>query len=298
MKILTKTEESFIFEFWGGHHEYIYSTKTYLINRPYGIFSNMTISIYAIFILEKNGFIVDNVEFILNEYIGNVDLYELLFQKKNNPLDLQMFDEQSIENFEKNCFPSFYGLTNDINKLDLRITHKIIDKFFQPSEYIKKLYDTTIEKKQFDLVNSVFIWARKTDKVRELKIPTVSTYINLLKSQNLINKKIILQTDDMTVFTEFKSYIVNFEYLDFLPFSTDGSAFHGRLDLQSDDEFYKKYSITKFEYIGYMFVSSLICKNSQHCIIYPGNPTTYIPIIKKTFENCFLFTDDEKYLRF
>lgn len=287
----------FNFELWGGDHNYNKQTKTYKIDRPYGIFSNMTVSTYGIFLLEMNGYKVENLQFILNEYIPGEDIYSDLFELNPKKIEWNNFEESKLSHFQQRCFPTSFGLTWNIQDLDLEITNEIIQKFFQPNEEVLSTYKKIIKEKNIDLNDTLFIWARKTDKINETKIPEVSEYLKVIQENNLPNKKVILQTDDITVFDEFKKQGLDFDYLELIPFSTDGSAFHGRLDMISDEFFKEKYGITKLEYIKYMFISSLICKNSNYSIIYPGNPTTYIPMMKNSFENCILFTNSNSYIK-
>lgn len=298
MLIHQQNDIEFTFELWGGVHKYNKMSKTYTINRPYGIFSNMTVSIYGIFILEKNGHKVNNLVFILNEYIPDIDLYDELFKLNPTPINLNKFDDLEILSFESNCFPTSFGLTWDIINLNLKITNEIINKFFTPSINVVSLYEKILKEKHIDLQNTLFIWARKTDKITETKIPEVKEYIRVINENKLQNKNIILQTDDILVFEDFKKEGLDFNYLEVIPFSNNSNAFHGRLDTKTNEYFIEKYGISKLEYIKLMFVSSLICKNSNSCILYPGNPTTYIPMIRNSFKNCFLFKNNNSYLNF
>lgn len=286
------------FDLFGGEHSYNIETKTYRIKRPYGIFSNLTVSIYAIFSLEKNGYAVEDIEFILDEYINEVNIYDDLFEKQDKiKINLSLFPKERIEYFTSRCFPTVFGLSHEITKLDLEITNQIIEKFFLPNKKIKQMLNSVVEEKNLDLTNTVFIWARKTDKVQETRIPSVDDYLEILNTHGLTNKKLIIQTDDYSVLKEFESKNIEFSYLDKIPFSMDSRAFHGRLDQISDEMFYNKYQITKIEYISWMVVSSLIAKKCNYCVVYPGNPTTFIPMIKNTYENCFLFKDNKNYYK-
>ena len=293
-----ENDNEFYFELWGGYHNYNKLTKTYRIDRPYGIFSNMTVSTYGIFLLEKNGYEVDKLEFILNEYLPGADIYPELFKNNLEKIDWSEFSETELSYFEQICFPTSFGLTWNIQDLNLNITNKIFQKFFQPNEDILVLYEKVLKDKKIDLGNTLFIWARKTDKINETRIPETLEYLRVINENDLFDKNVILQTDDITVFEDFKKQGLNFDYLEIIPLSTDGSAFHGRLDMVSDESFKEKHSISKLEYIKLMFVTSIICKNSHSCIIYPGNPTTYIPMIRNSFKNCFLFKNNESYLKF
>jgi hypothetical protein len=244
---------------------------------------------YGVFLLHKNGYEVENIEFILNEYIPNTDIYGELFRMGKEKFNLKKFTPQEIDYFESRCFPTSYGLSWDIVNIDLRISNEIIKKFFSPSTDVLSLYEKVIREKKINLNNTLFIWARKTDKIMETNIPEVIEYVKVINENNLNAKNIILQTDDYSVFKEFESTGLKFDYLDVIPFSIDGGGFHGRMDMKSDEEFHKNFNLTKLEYIKYMFVTSMVCKNSHTCIIYPGNPSTYIPMIKNTYENCYLF---------
>ena len=61
-----------------------------------------------------------------------------------------------------------------------------------------------------------------------------------------------------------------------------------------NEDFRSKYKITKDEYLLQMYCLSLIAKNSYKSILYPGNPTTYVPMIKGSFDDCYLFKDNNE----
>jgi hypothetical protein len=60
----------------------------------------------------------------------------------------------------------------------------------------------------------------------------------------------------------------------------------------SDEDFRNMYGMTKIDHLRQMVALSLIAKNAYKSIIYPGNPTTFIPLFKGSFDDCILYKDD------
>jgi len=282
--------DSLYFELFGGSHVYNKITKTYSIDRPYGIFSNITVSIYAIFSLEISGYEVKNIKFILNEYIPGEDLYDELFEIRDFKINLENIESEKINLFKDKFYPTHYGLGFDIKNINFEISSQIYNKFFTPSKWVVEYINNILKSKNIEDLDFVFIWARKTDKTNETEIPSVEKYLEVLSTNNMIDKKIILQTDDNLVLNEFNEKI-EIDTLEDIPQSNDGWAFHGRLDMVSDDIFHSKYNMTKKEYIKKMIGVNLIATKSKFSILYPGNPTTTVTIAKGNFNNLFLFRD-------
>jgi hypothetical protein len=274
------------------HHYELYSqeTKTYSSKKDSGIYSIFNFIIRKIALLEMNGFPVEN----LNIDYHNQEIYNLLFEKKEGNIDLSDISDEEKIFFEEKLDTTGWGLGEDVKLLNFKITNKIINKFFNPSKLVLECYDKLIESNNIELNNTIFVWARSTDKGGETKIPSVEKYLKIINSINSSNKEILLQTDDYRVLNDFKGCNLNLKTIKEIPFSQTLRGFHIEMSEIGNDIFRSKYKINKDEYLLQMYCLSLIAKNSYKSILYPGNPTTYVPMIKGSFDDCYLFKDDNE----
>jgi hypothetical protein len=297
--IIEQNEDFITLNLWGGHHVYHIKGKKYSVVRDCGIFSNLTVILYGVFTLITEGYEVENLEIVMTDYFKDKDVYPILFQKKNISIDFSDISINDINFFRANCIPSICGLglknwtqtESTIHNFNLKITSRIINKFFTPNPKVYELLNDIIVKKNIRGDDYVFIWARRTDKVEETKVPNAKNYYDVLVSNDLLNEKIFVQTDDRTMFDEFNQLKMNFECLDEIPFATSYS-FHRNISQTPDESFYEMYKITKEEYVMRMMCVVLLAANSKKPIIYPGNPTTVVPMYRNSFNGCILFKDD------
>jgi len=273
------------------HYEtYSQETKTYSSTKDSGIYSIFNWIIRKIALLEMNGFPVDTLKIDYH----NQEIYDLLFEKKECELNfLDISDEEKIFFKEKLDFTG-WGLGDDVKLLNFKITNKIINKFFNPSKLVLECYDNLIKSNNIDLNNTIFVWARGTDKGGETRLPNVEDYLKVINSINLSNKEILLQTDDYRILSGFNGCNLNLKTIKEIPISGTLKGFHNEMNEIGDDSFKSKYKITKDEYLLQMYCLSLIAKNSYKSILYPGNPTTYVPMIKGSFNDCYLFKNENQ----
>jgi len=274
------------------YESYNQETKSYQFKRDAGLYANLVWVIRKIALLELNGYKVESVELILDEYNGE-EAFDLFFEKNNNQIDYSNISDKDKSYFEQYLITSAFGLgIDDVKHLNFNITNQVIDKFFTPKESIVSYYNNLMYSNNIDINNTVFVWARSTDKSGESRIPDTSAYIGILNTLNLDGKEILIQTDDYRVLNDFKSSNLKFKTITQIPMSNNLIGFHNELKDIRDDKFISTYNITKQEYLIQMYCLSLIGRDSYKTILYPGNPTTYIPIIKKSFNNCYLFKDN------
>jgi len=274
------------------YESYNQETKEYQSKRDAGLYANLVWVIRKIALLELNGYKVESVELILDEYNGE-EAFDLFFEKNDNQIDYSNISNEDKSYFEQDLITSAFGLgTDDVKHLNFNITNQIIDKFFNPKESIISYYNNLLSSNNIDINNTVFVWARSTDKAGESKIPDTSAYISILNTLNLEGKEILIQTDDYRVLNDFKNSNLKFKTISQIPMSNNLIGFHNELKDIRDDKFISTYNISKQEYLIQMYCLSLIGRDSYKTILYPGNPTTYIPIIKKSFDNCYLFKDN------
>jgi len=269
---------------------YSQETKTYTSKKDSGLYSIFNWIVRKIALLEMNGFQVED----LNIDYYNQEIYNLLFEKKEGNIDLSDISDEEKIFFEEKLDTTGWGLGEDVKLLNFKITNKIINKFFNPSKLVLECYDKLIESNNIDLNNTIFVWARSTDKCGETRIPSVEEYLKIINSINSSNKEILLQTDDYRVLNNFKGYNLNLKTIKEIPTSETLRGFHIEMSEIGNEDFRSKYKITKDEYLLQMYCLSLIAKNSYKSILYPGNPTTYVPMIKGSFDDCYLFKDDNK----
>jgi hypothetical protein len=274
------------------HHYELYSqeTKTYSSKKDSGIYSIFNWIIRKIALLEMNGFPVETLK--IDYY--NQEIYDLLFEKKECELNFSDISDEEKIFFEEKFDTTGWGLGDDVKLLNFKITNKIINKFFNPSKLVLECYDKIIKSNNIDLNNTIFVWARSTDKHTETRLPSVEVYLKIINSIDLYSKEIIVQTDDYRVLEGFKNSEIKFKTISEIPISGTLNGFHIEMSKINDDTFKSKYGITKNEYLLQMYCLSLIAKNSHKTILYPGNPTTFVPIIKGSLNDCFLFKDDNK----
>ena len=272
------------------YETYSQETKTYSSIRDSGIYSIFNWIIRKIALLEMNGFPVETLKI---DYHSQ-EIYDLLFEKKECELNFSdISDEEKIFFKEKLDFKG-WGLGDDVKLLNFKITNKIINKFFNPSKLVLECYDNLIKSNNIDLNNTIFVWARSTDKSGETRLPNVEDYLKVINSINLSNKEILLQTDDYRVLSGFNGCNLNLKTIKEIPISGTLNGFHIEMNEIGNDSFKSKYKITKDEYLLQMYCLSLIAKNSYKSILYPGNPTTYVPMIKGSFDDCYLFKDENQ----
>jgi len=269
---------------------YSQETKTYTSKKDSGLYSIFNWIVRKIALLEMNGFPVED----LNIDYYNQEIYNLLFEKKEGNIDLSDISDEEKIFFEEKLDTTGWGLGDDVKLLNFKITNKIINKFFNPSKLVLECYDKIIESNNIDLNNTIFVWARSTDKGGETRIPSVEEYLKVINSINLSNKEILLQTDDYRVLNNFKGCNLNLKTIKEIPTSETLRGFHIEMSEIGNEAFRSKYKITKDEYLLQMYCLSLIAKNSYKSILYPGNPTTYVPMIKGSFDDCYLFKDDNE----
>lgn len=281
-------------DLWGGKHIFNKNDLTYYLDRDCGLFSNITVSMYGIMKFYSLGLIPEKLSFILNEYDRTTNIYDYLFKTSNKFLDFNDINKEEMYNFLRYTEPNFLGLGRKKNDINFKIFERIIKKYFNLSNDVENQIQDIIKRHNINLNNTVFIWARKTDKVREVSIPSESKYVEVLKNNNLLNYDIILQTDDKTVVKNFEESLINFRMLDELPYSLNNRGFHERLSERLDEKsFILEYKMNKIEYLQKLLSLLNIATMSQYSIVYPGNLTTFIPIIKGNFNNCISFINDK-----
>lgn len=273
--------------------KYDETTKTYHLKRGAGLFANLCWAIYSIACLELDSKQVDNITMMLSEYFFARDIYPELFAKKNIKINYSSVTKKQKNDFINNRKPSYFGLGDNSEGFNFNVTSQIIDKFFQPNQTVSEYYNRLLRSNRIFPDNTVFVWARRTDKVYETQIPPVQAYIDVLMSKDLRNKEVVVQTDDKAVLRQF-SQKIKFKYIKEIPQAKRTEGFHIQMCQLDDERVKHMYGITKMEHLYQMLSISLLAKNSKEVILYPGNPTTYIPMIRGSFDNCYLFKNKKK----
>ena len=199
------------------YESYNQETKEYQSKRDAGLYANLVWVIRKIALLELNGYKVESFKLILDEYNGE-EAFDLFFEKNDNQIDYSNISNEDKSYFEQDLITSAFGLgTDDVKHLNFNITNQIIDKFFNPKESIISYYNNLLSSNNIDINNTVFVWARSTDKAGESKIPDTSDYISILNTLNLEGKEILIQTDDYRVLIDFKNSNLKFKTISQIP---------------------------------------------------------------------------------
>lgn len=292
-------DEKLVLDLWGGQHVYYKNSKSYIITRDCGLFSNLTIMIYGIFVLYTNGYEIENIKITMTDYFLDKDVYSMLFKITDSKLSFSDLTKEDIGFFLSECHPSMCGLglknwtqvASTKENFNLEITNRIISKFFTPNEIVINMYKTMLKTKNIEDNNYIFVWARRTDKVEEVSIPNAKRYVEVLESNQLLEERIFIQTDDPTMVQEFHDLNLNFERFEQIPLAK-GFSFHRLISRTNDEDFMNDFNITKEEYMAQMLCVVLLASNAKKCIIYPGCATTVVPMYKNSFDNCILFKDN------
>lgn len=212
-------DNNYCLDFCGGFHCFNRLDETYYISRLYGLFSNLNVLTYGIIRFMLEGYTPKNISLKLLEYDSNTNYFNHLFKISNIDFELNDIDK-SIINSQLNYFePTILGIGTTKLDLNFNFLKRIYDKYFVLSDDVSQ-YVKDIENKHIkDYSNTVLIWARKTDKTKEVKLPDANDYINLINNLNLDRKDIILQTDDLDVYNDFSSQGLKFRVLNELPYS-------------------------------------------------------------------------------
>jgi len=278
---------------WGGTHRYYKNEKKYYCDRDSGIFSNLTNMMFCIAFLELDNKPVIELETIFGEYISSENIYSKIFIKNSDLLlDLNLI--QNKEAFLQ-AHPSYWGIGQNLKEVNFKFYNNIIRKFFMPSDETLEIKNNLLTNNSINLEKSVFLWCRLTDKRRETVVPPVSKYIEIIE-KNFKDYEIIVQTDDISVLNEIKTYNYNFKFLKEIPIdnsNTFDGCFHSKMCNVDEVDFYNKYKMSKVDYIRHMYAAALIASESKYFICYPGNPVTYVPMLKGDTDNTFLFKNQE-----
>lgn len=277
-------------------HMESYDGETYKNFTSVGMFAVLLWSIRKIIFLELFGHKVKKVELFLNEYISNVDCYSELFSISPQEINYEHLSYEQKIQFVNSIPTTVLGYSNNPRELNFEIISQVVKKFFQPSQGVldwkNKLYQSIDAKPE----EVILVWARKTDKVIETQIPQVSKYIEVLKTLELKNKKIVVQTDDQMVKDHFKMSGLHFYEFKDIPKFDNGRAFHIGLSGVSEEQFNSRFGINKISYLQQMLAITQIAIEANHSIIYPGNPSTFIPIMGGQKNKCLLFLNSESYV--
>jgi hypothetical protein len=291
-------EENIIkLDLWGGNHFLNKNDLIYNIERDCGLFSNVTISLYGIMKFIELGVPPKKIVLKLLEYKTNYDFYEDLFKTKNIEINFNDISDGEMKYFFRYCEPNTLGIGREKQHINFKILNRLIDKFYQLSDKSENIYNKIINDNQIDFEKTVFIWARKTDKIYETKTPEVDDYIDILKKNNLLDYDIVLQTDDITVYDEFKLKNINFRALNEIPYSFNNKGFHEKLYQINDEQFIDNFGISKSLYLQKLLCLVIIASKSKYVITYPGNLSTVIPILRGNFDNVFNFINEKNLMK-
>jgi hypothetical protein len=94
------------------YESYNQETKSYHFKRDAGLYANLVWVIRKIALLELNGYKVESVELILDEYNGE-EAFDLFFEKNDNQIDYSNISDKDKSYFEQYLITSAFGLGID-----------------------------------------------------------------------------------------------------------------------------------------------------------------------------------------
>ena len=287
------------FSLWGGNNSYDIASETLTINRQYGLYSNIIISLFGVCMLKQTSYRVSNIRLCLNEYEHNYDFYNDFFQTQQNSFDISEEEANLVVN---NLHPTNYGLSDPSHRFNkqkleelLPILIKLYNKFYTINNDTACEIENIVNAYNIDYSTSAFVWARKTDKVIESNIPNTIDYIRQLDNTDV--KKIYFQTDDTSVLEEItaiKTTDDRIVVLNELPISNDvNKGFHNYLYSISNTDFTNQHNMSKRNYLRKFLAITNIASKCNYFVSYPGNMLTIVPLMRQSFNNCILFIDNQ-----
>jgi len=284
-------------DLWGGEHLFFPETKEYKITRDYGLFSNVCVSIYGIMEWHKRlNTTPQKITFNLTEYLSdNIDVYHHLFKTSDEHLELQDISEERLFKFYRYFEPNLLGIGRNKWHFDFDIINRLLKKYYTISDAVIENINRIEKNNNINYEDTVFIWARKTDKICETDLPVSKTYKDILEQKNLLNNQLILQTDDLNVLNDFENENIQFKTLNEIPYAEPNLGFHQRLSQRlTDDQFTLKYGFNIIEYLQRLIALMVVASKCKACVIYPGCLSTMIPMFRGNFENYYSFINDKQ----
>jgi len=274
---------------------YDLETKTYTHSREAGLYAVLNSILRTVCFLKIYGYEVDKIKLLMNEYIDQRDCFGELFTIKDTKLNLNRLPDDEKSNFLEQLKYKSTGLGENPKNINLKISNQIISKFFNPTNEVVDFYKSFVSYLGGDLSKIIFVWARKTDKILENNVPSVKKYLEVLSTLDLRNNKVLIQTDDQSVIDEFTSHNLDFITIPHIPLPKNkDNAFHRNLRDVSDKSFEESYGISKINHLRQFVALSLIAQNANTVILYPGNPTTFLPLFCGSFDHFILFENELK----
>lgn len=286
------SNNKFHLDLWGGEHYIDKENNVYHLKRDFGIFTNLCVMMYGIVKFTLNEHKPEGLSLNMITYDYNKDFYKDLYYVSNEEFSLSDITDNEIRDFLTYCEPNMMGLGRKKSDINFKILNKVLKKYFNLNDIVKEFIKDIEKKHNINYEKTLFIWARKTDKYLDNDVPEVDTYINLIKSFDLKDYEIIVQTDDLRVYNEFKEKGLKFKTLDEIPYAKDvNNGFHTRLCDINDEKFYEIYNMSKVYYLQRIIALVHVASKCDKIIIYPGNLRSYIPIIRGNWYNVYSFNN-------
>lgn len=248
-----------------------YADLGHTLTRSLGFYLN---EIYSS--IKTNNFLVDIdstkmwVKYQCTESI--IDYYKEMFQVDvdyNLPLPVTgiMRDEWTV--------------IKETNFTDL---YNVLRKYFKLSDKQQALYQSVIQKYNFNSENTIGVFYRGTDKRNEVPLVMAEDYVNKVKK--IIEKephlKIMIQTDQQQVKDLFTNTFKNqCFYIQELPHTADNIGIHQR----------SKEEINKYNLATYLDLSVRMLAQCKHLVLGMSNVSTFIGAHRNNPLNVYQFTD-------
>lgn len=278
-------------EYWG-NHKYDINSKTLYFNRNSGLCSCISVLTHLLAYLKwgKN-FVPEKIITNCTLY-KDLNLYDYIFSIKDLPT-FNNFDNEKLKLFTSKAQPSWWGIGTtryDIVQESLNI---LTETFFNFQDSV--VAESNKIKAQCGLNGDYnFILWRETDKVQDIpgsKYPSVEEALSFVKN-NLIT---VCHTDDQKVADKMK--LLNVSVLEVLPRTpthTNSLGGHHYLNTLTKEQYLNLYGHTFEEHIIKLFAILHIASTSKTFVGYPGNMSFFVSMLRKGFENSFIFNERNK----
>ena len=176
--------------------------------------------------------------------------------------------------YTKNIDYTWNSQFEQFTNLDFESLKPFVDKYFSPSDNIERLSYFLKNKYNIDYENCCGVYFRGTDKYKETKLPTISSYIEKMKT---IKKIFLVQSDDIHFINSIKIEFPNCIIIEENIISSTTNGIHN--EVSSDINYYL---------IHYFFATLLILSKCSIVLCNTSNCSMWIALYRNSCNNIFL----------
>jgi len=193
------------------------------------------------------------------------------------------FDEKSLNIFYDHEMVMTHAKEepqfSDYKLIDFIDTKPFIEKFFQPSDHVKKIVESYKEKYQIDFENTCAVFYRGNDKNRETTIAPYLEFIN--KAKEILEKnpqiKFLIQPDETEFLEEFQKHFSNVFLFEETP----------HLRKMDSCMVFETPQAERAEYGAKFFAAVLCLSKCKHLITHSGNGSFWAVLYRGNTQNVY-----------